>query len=113
MEALAITISQQCVFGHIPNFNTDNISFNIATFADPASFNKAPRGIGENLAYSTQEPNLNVLTDLTYDWIEEGHFYGYGAVNGDNITDPGEANCTNAIANGNDTLYICGHFTQV
>ena len=105
LEAWARNVSQRCIFGHIDNWNTDDIDINIATFADPRPFVNDFRGIGENIAISSGEPTINLLEGLTNTWINEGHQYGYGTVVDPDKSDPDEATCGNS--NG------CGHFTQV
>ena len=100
-----MNVSSQCILGHLltppQSWSTDDIDIDSATFVDPTLYDPfTTRSIGENLAYSSEEPSSDIITDLTNAWIDEGHYYGYGTYNGNE-------QCTTPNTNS------CGHFTQV
>ena len=106
-------IASWCAFGHQGSWSTDNLNMNIATFVEPtgASWKK---GLGENLAYSSAQPTIDVLLDLTLNgWIIEGKYWGFGSIDGSDSFGPAYAGDERCNASDYLNTNGCGHFTQV
>lgn len=93
LAKVAQNYSQQCIWAHNPNRNTQ-----VKSYSSSTSFSYVNQYIGENLFISTGTESISTILDGIKYWYNEYQYFTYGTVSG-------TGTCVSGVE--------CGHYTQL